>query len=339
MDVNFTLVLKRTMLEDLIKKYNTVEQAQFYITHLGQDFQMYLDDHNSYHAALETITAALKKYGRVHSVYREYLSNYIFGKDTIVIVLGPDGLVANTMKYLDHQVIIGINYDPKKYDGILLPFGPNNLKAILPGVISGKREIKRITMAKAVTSDKQELYAVNDLFIGAKSHVSARYQIEFNQKSEMHSSSGIIISTGLGSTGWLKGILSGSYGLVSSLLQLSQLSQNPGKKKAKENQGEQGSNSDTFLQMFDIGSITGNLGLGWESEQLAFSVREPFPSKSSQAQLVFGLINSSHQLKITSNMAQNGVIFSDGIESDFLNFTSGVEATISVADRKGNLVV
>lgn len=336
MDVNFTLVLKRTMLEDLIKKYNTVEQAQFYITHLGQDFQIYLDDHNTYHAALETVTAALKKYGRVHSVYREYLSNYIFGKDTIVIVLGPDGLVANTMKYLDHQVIIGINYDPKKYDGILLPFGPNNVKSILPGVISGKREIKRITMAKAATSDKQEIYAVNDLFIGAKSHVSARYQIDFNHKSEMHSSSGIIISTGLGSTGWLKGILSGSYGLVSSLLRFSQ---NPDEKKNITNQGDKELNSESFFQMFDIGSITGNLGLGWESEQLAFSVREPFPSKSSQAQLVFGLINSSNQLKITSNMAQNGVIFSDGIESDFLNFTSGVEATISVADRKGNLVV
>ena len=331
MDVNFTIVLKKTMLEDLIKKYNTVEQAQFYITHLGQDFQSYLKDDRKYHEALKSITSTLKQYGRVHSVYREYLSNYIFGKDTIVVVLGPDGLVANTMKYLDNQVIIGINYDPKKYDGILLPFASKDLKSILPAVISQKREIKKITMAKASTSDKQEIYAVNDLFIGAKTHVNARYRIDFNQKSEVHSSSGIIVSTGLGSSGWLKGILSGSYGMINSLVQLSQ-------REAKTvNNGVL--YADSSLDMPDIQEVTKKMGFDWESEQLAFSVREPFPSRNSQAQLVFGLIRSSCELKITSDMAQNGVIFSDGIESDFLNFTSGVEVTVSVASRKGNLVI
>jgi hypothetical protein len=37
-------------------------------------------------------------------------------------------------------------------------------------------------------------------------------------------------------------------------------------------------------------------------------------------------------------MPENGVIFSDGIEADFLEFSSGVTATISVADKAGQLV-
>ncbi len=41
---------------------------------------------------------------------------------------------------------------------------------------------------------------------------------------------------------------------------------------------------------------------------------------------------------LCSLMPENGVIFSDGIESDFLEFTSGITATISVADRVGHLV-
>jgi hypothetical protein len=37
-------------------------------------------------------------------------------------------------------------------------------------------------------------------------------------------------------------------------------------------------------------------------------------------------------------MAENGVIFSDGIENDFLEFNSGTQATIEIAERKGVLV-
>jgi hypothetical protein len=38
-------------------------------------------------------------------------------------------------------------------------------------------------------------------------------------------------------------------------------------------------------------------------------------------------------------MPENGVIFSDGMEQDFLQFNSGSSVTISIADQKGYLVV
>ncbi|WP_283815061.1 MULTISPECIES: hypothetical protein [unclassified Bradyrhizobium] len=40
-----------------------------------------------------------------------------------------------------------------------------------------------------------------------------------------------------------------------------------------------------------------------------------------------------------SLMPENGVIFSDGIEADRLDFNSGTEAQITVAEREGRLVV
>lgn len=43
-------------------------------------------------------------------------------------------------------------------------------------------------------------------------------------------------------------------------------------------------------------------------------------------------------LQLVSQMAGYGVIFSDGIEADFLEFNAGVTATIRVADRYGQLV-
>jgi len=79
--------------------------------------------------------------------------------------------------------------------------------------------------------------------------------------------------------------------------------------------------------------------LDWESPQLFFAVREPFPSRSSGATLVAGYIGRDRPLQVTSLMAENGVIFSDGIESDFLGFNSGSIADIRPADRRGTLVV
>ena len=37
-------------------------------------------------------------------------------------------------------------------------------------------------------------------------------------------------------------------------------------------------------------------------------------------------------------MPDYGVIFSDGIEKDFLEFNSGMEAIVGVSDKRGRLV-
>jgi hypothetical protein len=79
--------------------------------------------------------------------------------------------------------------------------------------------------------------------------------------------------------------------------------------------------------------------LPWDSDQLIYSVREPFPSKASQASLVFGSIAADRPLTLTSQMADNGVIFSDGMEDDFLAFNAGSTAKISLAPNTARLVV
>jgi hypothetical protein len=44
-------------------------------------------------------------------------------------------------------------------------------------------------------------------------------------------------------------------------------------------------------------------------------------------------------LRIRSLMAENGVIFSDGVEADRLDFNAGAEVTIGIAGRRGRLIV
>jgi hypothetical protein len=77
----------------------------------------------------------------------------------------------------------------------------------------------------------------------------------------------------------------------------------------------------------------------WEARYLIFSVREPFVSRTSGAEIVHGRIEADAPLEIVSQMPQNGVIFSDGIEEDRLDFNSGTIARIGLSDRTLRLVV
>lgn len=301
------LVTRRTRLEELLVRFVTLEQARFYVEHLGADFHDYEVEHATYRAALVEIRARLELHGRHQLVERGLLPNFLFGPDDVVMALGQDGLVANTLKYLDGQPLIGINPDPKRYDGVLLPFAATDLPKVLPEALADKRPIKSVTMAVATLQDGQRLYAVNDLFIGPRTHTSARYALKHGEQRAVQSSSGIIVSTGLGSTGWMRSVLAGARAIA-------------------EATGGHGAPS----------SIGGPMP--WDTEQLLYAVREPFPSQTTQVDPAWGYVTRDNQLRLTSMMAEGGVIFSDGIEADYMAFNSGVTAEIGVADRTGRLI-
>ena len=79
--------------------------------------------------------------------------------------------------------------------------------------------------------------------------------------------------------------------------------------------------------------------LDWDSRQLVYAVREPFPAKGCGTRLIYGQFSRDYPLRIRSLMPEHGVIFSDGIEAEFLRFTSGLEVKVGIADVAGHLVV
>ncbi len=301
------IVVRRTRLDELIARFNTADQARFYIEHLGSDFSDYQAEDRVYKQVVQDAENILARHGRVQVIDRTFIPNFIFGPHDTVVAIGQDGLVANVLKYLDGQLLLGVNPDVKRWEGVLLPFTVADLDAIMPEVFTRKRPIAEVTMAEARLNTGERLAAVNDLFIGQRTHTSARYSIRIGEKQENHSSSGIIVSTGLGSTGWLRSILAGATGVASVL------SGQPLKIKAKR-------------------------AVAWDADYLFFSVREPWPSKTSGAEITFGKVTSKTPLVVISKMPENGVIFSDGIESDHLDFNSGTEAVVTVAGKKGYLV-
>jgi len=302
------LVIRRTRLDDLIRRFNTEDQARFYVEHLGADFSDYQQEDKIYKQAIRATETILSRHGRLQVIDRAFIPNFIFGAHDTVIALGQDGLVANVLKYLNGQMLIGVNPDKRRWEGILLPFYVSDLDRIVPEVFAEKRQVNDVTIAQAQLNTGEILYAVNDLFIGPRSHTSARYIIRCGHCSESHSSSGIIVSTGLGSSGWLRSVLTGATGITSALSK----------------------------QSVDMAN---EYQMNWDADYLYFSVREPWPSRTSSAEITFGKVTENTPLFLTSQMPENGVIFSDGIEADFLKFNAGIEAKISIAEKKGHLIV
>jgi NAD kinase len=299
------IVTRKTRYEELIERFNTAGQAKFYIEHAGGDFGEYLNEHDVYLRAIDTLRKQTDIGLKLQSVDRSLVPTFTFTEKDIVIAVGQDGLVANTAKYIGSQPLIGVNPDPARNDGVLLPFLPEKTRPALAAVIENRAKIRATTLAEVALNDGQKLLAFNDFFLGARTHVSARYKITMAKKTEAHSSSGVLVSTGAGSTGWMSSVFNMAAG----------------------------------VSAFSGGKAGARPSLKPDDARLVFVVREPFISRHSQAGIVAGMIESGSELQVESLMPSGGTIFSDGIENDFLEFNAGAIAHIRKAPRTAQLVL
>ncbi|MBF0409228.1 MAG: hypothetical protein HQM10_17950 [Candidatus Riflebacteria bacterium] len=324
MYASIVLITRKTAIEELSALFNTKAQAKFCLDQFDlqmgetkpRSFHRYNIQHDNYQSSLDGLLKRLPAGMKYQLIDRSFLSNFTFSPDQLIVTLGQDGLVVNTAKYLHDQPILAFNPDPENIDGVLLPFETSRAEWYFELALSNSLPVKDICMAKAELSDGQTLHAFNDLFIGMKNHTSARYRIQLGEKSEDQCSSGVIVSTGAGSTGWLQSIVNGSFHIVNFFEN----------KSGKRNSHRSGANSEGMTCKFD-----------WSDEMLYFSVREPFKSRTSQIGITFGQVEGKDRMKITSQMSENGVIFSDGMESDFLTFNAGMTASIGVSEKKAKI--
>lgn len=299
-DRKIVLVTRETRLDELVRRHNTREQAAFYVKSRGDDFSDFEQEDRVCKAAIGKIETALRTLGMVQRLDRNFLPNFLFGPEDIVVVAGQDGLVANTLKYLRGQPVIAVNPAPERFDGALLPFKVADVRLVTADVLRASFKSRAITMAEASTNDGQRLLAVNDFYIGPRLPVSARYEIELAGRREVQSSSGVIVSTGLGSTGWMKSVLTGALAVA----------------------GQKGTATP----------------LAWDARELHFAVREPFPSRVTGTSLICGTVTDADALVLTSRTAEGAVLFSDGIVGDAIDFNAGSRLEIRVSATRGMLV-
>lgn len=322
------VVTRQTRMEGLLQRWATRGQARFMFkqakaverARAGQldaaaatlqaddaDFLELQDEDATYHQAVQTLQRELDFGLPVQVIDRQYLPSMDFDLCSVIVVIGQDGLVANTAKYVGEVPIVGVNPDPARFDGVLLPYRLEGARQAVAQVLNQQARMTAVTLAQATLHDGQKLLAFNDLFIGAQSHVSARYDLTVGGRSEPQSSSGLLVSTGAGSTGWMSSVFNMARGVAASCGQRLDEARQP--------------------------------RLRWDEAALLWAVREPFRSQRSGISLAAGRLPAGEELVVESRMASGGVIFSDGVEADFLPFNGGTIARIGIAAQRARLVV
>jgi NAD kinase len=205
------VVHRRTELEELLARHGTRGQAAFFLSSRGRSLDEVDERDHAIRDALATVAAAIPTDWRRVGVERTDLDRFLFDADDIVAVVGQDGLVANVAKYLDGQPVIGVNPDPARNPGVLVPHAPQAFAETLRAVAAGTAATDARTMVEASLDDGQALIALNEIFVGHPSHQSARYRLRTDAAEERQSSSGLIVSTGSGATGWCRSIWQQSH--------------------------------------------------------------------------------------------------------------------------------
>ena len=148
MAVEYAIIVRnKTRLESLIEQFNTKAQARFYIERSGGSFSDYEYEHEAFTQSLNTLQSQLSNIIKHKTVDRSFLPSYIFSRQNVIVVIGQDGLVANTAKYASGVPIVAVNPDKDRYDGILLPFDTSNFGVAVENVISGNYAAKKVTFA------------------------------------------------------------------------------------------------------------------------------------------------------------------------------------------------
>jgi NAD kinase len=200
------VVTRATDYEALLARHGTREAARFFLESRGQSIDDAEARHRRFEAALNTVLQGIPVQWRRNRVDREDLSRFVFEPGDVIVAVGQDGLVANAAKYLDGQRVIGVNPDPQRFDGVLALHRAGRAGKLLRATAEGHVEIEARTMVEATLDDGQRLLALNEVFVGHRTHQSARYRLRHAGREERHSSSGMVVSTGTGATGWARSI-------------------------------------------------------------------------------------------------------------------------------------
>jgi hypothetical protein len=205
------LVYRHTELDDLLARHGTRGQAAFYLRSRGRRIEDLEARHKEQAAAKAEVSSGIPADWRRGMVERADLPRFLFGPDDVVVAVGQDGLVANLAKYLDSQLTIGINPEPLRNPGVLVRHAPGACAGLLAlaapgdGNTGANPRVQRLTMVTAETDDGERLTGLNEIYLGQPTHQTARYTLRLpDGRTEAQASSGLIVSTGTGATGWCR---------------------------------------------------------------------------------------------------------------------------------------
>jgi NAD kinase len=203
------LVHRTTEYEELVARHGTHGQAAFFLSSRGRDIEEVAERSRRTRRALAEVASGIPLTWRQARVERADLDRFLFAPEDIVVVVGQDGLVANVAKYLAGQPVVGIDTDPGRNPGVLVRHRVGDAGALIVSAVARGAVADELTMVEAVADDTQRLVALNEIYLGAAGHQTVRYRLRLDDDRgvvEPQASSGVLVGTGTGATGWLRSL-------------------------------------------------------------------------------------------------------------------------------------
>ncbi len=302
------IVHRTTEYEELVAHHGTHGQAAFFLSSRGRTIEEIAERHHRTRRALTDVASAIPLTWRQSRVERADLDRFLFAPEDVVVVVGQDGLVANVAKYLAGQPVVGIDSDPGRNPGVLVRHRATDAAGLLPAALATATGVDELTMVEAVADDTQRLLALNEIYLGAAGHQTARYRLGLEDDGngrdggnggngrgvvEVQASSGVLVGTGTGATGWIRSVWEGR----GSPLPLPRPAE----------------------------------------DRLVWFVREAWPSPTTGTTQVAGLLSATSRLTLTAE-SERLIAFGDGMEGDALELTWGQSVRVGVCGRRLRLV-
>lgn len=128
----------------------------------------------------------------------------------LVISVGGDGTALSASHFLFDKPLLAVNSNPGKSEGALTTIPISELHKKLEEIKFGNYKTEKLERIEVKINEKIiEPIALNEVFLAnEKAYHMSRYKIKFSHdgknEEEKQNSSGIIFSTGTGSTAWFK---------------------------------------------------------------------------------------------------------------------------------------
>lgn len=158
----------------------------------------------------ESLHALRKIFGPTQFIERDELTPESLRGAKAVIALGGDNHFQYVSHHVTDQLLIGVNSDPVLSTGAQVLFRAHELPEIIAKLASGRYEVEEWTRLR-VQIDREEFPPILDqLYLGESDPVEmSHYVVKLKGDQEVQKSSGIMVATGAGSTGWYDAALHG----------------------------------------------------------------------------------------------------------------------------------
>ena len=200
------IVTRPTEYDEMLGRHGSRQQVAFFLKQRSQEMSVVDERHALQQQAVQEVSSSIPVDWRRASLTRDDLSRFVFGPEDVIIAVGQDGLVANVAKYLDGQPVVGVNPDPRRNPGVLVRHHAREVRSILVAIAAGTAVAEHRAMVEIATDDGQTLRALNEVYVGHPAHQSAKYELVVDGADERQSSSGVLIGTGTGATGWCSSV-------------------------------------------------------------------------------------------------------------------------------------